>query len=130
MKQSRSNLSRARRFIRKRLGNKQKGWDYSDAPDPRQQSKVTHKMDAILWSLELGLMSNQPILRDLEEMTENAAPWTKALVSKSVSDTTLDTEARRLDADYLRKKLVLRVRDFHRSKMHSSRRRSLRHRDS
>lgn len=117
MKQSRSNLSRAGRFLRKRVRNKQKGWDYSDAPDPRQQTKVTHKRDAILWSLELGLVSNQPTLRDVEELMENAASWTKPLVSEWVSDTTLDTEARRLDVDYLRKKLIARVRDLHRSKM-------------
>lgn len=108
---------RVQRFVAKRAEKKQKGWNYSDAPDVRQSGKVDHEMDSILWSMELGLTSNQPTLRDVEEMTEKLGPWARPLVPGRISDTTLDTESRRLDHDYLHDKLVLRVRDFYRSKM-------------
>jgi hypothetical protein len=108
---------RIQRFLAKRARKKEKGWDFSDAPDERQQGKVGHEMESVLWALQLGLTSNQPTLRDVEEMTEKLGPWAHPLVSEKISDTTLDTEARRLDHDYLHSKLVLRVRDLYRSKM-------------
>ena len=108
---------RVQRFLAKHARNKKKGWDYSDAPDERQQGKVDHEMESILWAMELGLTSNQPTLRDVEEMTGNLGPWARALVPLPISDTTLDTEARRLNHGHLISKLVLRVRDFQRSKM-------------
>ena len=108
---------RVQRFLAKRAKKKKKGWDYSDAPDERQQGKVSHEQASILWSMELGLTSNQPTLRDVEEMTEKLGSWARPLVPDRISDTTLDTEARRLDHDYLHAKLVLRVRELYRSKM-------------
>lgn len=117
MKKLKPPKGRIQRFVAKRAKKKQKGWDYSDAPDKRQQGKVEHDMASILWSMELGLTSNQPTLRDVEEMTEKLGPWARPLVRGRISDTTLDTEARRLDHDYLHSKLQLRVRDLFRSKM-------------
>ncbi len=108
---------RIQRFIQKRVKNRAKGWDFSDAPDQRQEKKARIEMWSILHCLELGLTSNQPTLRDVEALSERLGPWAKRLVPGRISDTTLDTEARRLDPEYLHSKLVLRVRDFHRSKM-------------
>ncbi len=108
---------RTQRFLAKHARKKKKGWDYSDAPDKRQPGKVDHEMESILWSMELGLTSNQPTLRDVEEMTEELGPWARPLIPQRISDTTLDTGARHLDHDYLHAKLVLRVRDLYRSKM-------------
>jgi len=117
MKKSEPAKERVQKFLAKMTKGEAKGWSYSDAPDPRQQGKVDHSMDAVLWSMELGLTSNQPTLRDVEEMTENLGSWSRPLVPAPISDTTLDTEAQRLDTDYLHDKLVQRVRGFHRSKM-------------
>lgn len=117
MKKLKPPKERTQRFIAKRAKNGKKGWDYSDAPDERQQGKVDHEMESVLWSMELGLTSNQPTLRDVEETTEKLGPWARPLVPERISDTTLDTEARRLDHDYLHSKLELRVRDLFRSKM-------------
>jgi len=108
---------RIQKFLKRHIKSKTKGWDYSDAPDPRQQSKVVHPMASILWTLELALTSNQPTLRDAEQMTESLGSWARTLVPSPISDTTLDTESQRLDAEYLLEKLVQRVRSFHRSKM-------------
>ena len=108
---------RVQRFLAKRAKKKKKGWDYSDAPDSRQQGKVDHEMASILWAMELGLTSNQPTLRDVEEMTEKLGSWARPLIPERISDTTLDTEARRLDHEHLHAKLLLRVRDLYRSKM-------------
>jgi hypothetical protein len=117
MKKKEPNKKRVHKFLAKQTKGGAKGWNYADASDPRQQNKVVHPMDAVLWSMELGLTSNQPTLRDVEEMTENLGLWARTLVPDSISDTTLDTEAQRLDADFLQEKLVQRVRGFHRSKM-------------
>jgi len=105
------------RFLEKKLRKDHKGWTYKDVSDPRQAGKVTIPMSDILWSLELGLISNQPTLRDVEALTQELAGWTRRLVPAAISDTTLDTEVRRLDVDALRKKLHERVRDFYRRKM-------------
>ncbi len=61
--------------------------------------------------------SNQKTLRDAEEMSEGLGPWTRKLVPKPISDSTLDTESQRLNVDYLHGKLVQRVRGFKRGKM-------------
>lgn len=50
-------------------------------------------------------------------MTQNLGSWARRLIPKPISDTTLDTQSQRLDADYLHDMLVQRVRNFHRSKM-------------
>jgi hypothetical protein len=50
-------------------------------------------------------------------MTKDLAPWARKLVPACISDTTLDTEARRLDERYLLDKLVRQVRDMQRSRM-------------
>ena len=117
MKKWRSQQERTLHFLEKKLRKGHKGWTYRDAPDVRQASKVTIPMSHILWSLELGLLSNQPTLRDVEELTQRAAGWIKSLVPTAISDTTLDTEVRRLDVESLRHRLHERVRDFYRSKM-------------
>lgn len=103
------------RFLRKRM--KKTPWSFADAPDPRQQGKVDHGMSHVLNALSLGLLSNEPTLRDVEEMTRELGPWSRTLVPAPISDTTLDTEARRLSEPYLAGKLVGQVRDMKRSKM-------------
>ncbi len=70
---------RIQRFVGKRVRNSAKGWDYFDAPDPRQQKKVRHPMSAILWALELGLMSNQVTLRDVEALIQRLGRWFKGV---------------------------------------------------
>ena len=117
MKKAEPSKVRTQRFLAKMTRGKSPGWSYAKAPDPRQRAKVEHPMAAIMWSLELALLSNQPTLRDVEEMTASVGPWARRLVPEPISDTTLDTEAQRLDAGYLLDQLVLRVRGFHRSKM-------------
>lgn len=108
---------RIQRFVVKRVKKVQKGWDYSDAPDSRQPKKVSRSMSSILWALELGLTCNQATLRDVEEMIQRLGRWVKSLIPAWISDTTLDGMCRRLDPAYLHSKLVLRNRDFYRSKM-------------
>jgi len=66
---------RIQRFVGKRARNAAKGWDYCDAPDPRQRKKVRHPMSAILWALELGLLSNQVTLRDVEALLQRFRFW-------------------------------------------------------
>lgn len=108
---------RVQRFLRSRLKNKRKGYDFSDAPDARQQGKIEHKKESLIWALEIGLLSNQRTLRDVEELLKELGPWAQGLVPDAISDTTLDAAARCLDSAYLLEKLVLQSRDFHRSKM-------------
>ena len=117
MKMPKAAEERVQRFLAKRARNNAKGWDYSDAPEPRQEAKVTLPLESIVWALELGLVSNQPTLRDVETLNGRIGSWARTLVPESISDTTLDTELRRLSAEYLLNKLVLRVRDLYRSKM-------------
>ncbi len=94
---------------------KHKGWDLDDMPDPRRQSKaIKHRYGSILWSLMLGLFTNQRTLRDIEAMP--LGRWGRRPVPKKISDTSVDTEARRLDDGLLVDKLVQQVRDLHRSK--------------
>ncbi len=117
MKKPEPAKKRVQKFLAKKLGGGAKGWSHSDAPDSRQMTKVDHSMPSVLWALELGLISNQPTLRDVEEMSGTLGPWARPLVPAAISDTTLYTEAQRLDVDYLHEKLVQRIRDLHRGKM-------------
>jgi len=78
---------------------------------------VTHPIPRIYDALWLGMMSKTPTLRDVEEKTRAYRRWDKSLAPKPISDTTLHTEARRLDESYLHGKLVAQVRDMNRSKM-------------
>ncbi len=97
---------------------KKKPWQFVDASDPRQQAKVTKPMQSIYDGLLIGLLSAQPTLRDVEQMLgQERGLLTRTLVPTPLSDTTLDTEARRLDEPYLHHKLVAQVRDMYRSKM-------------
>jgi hypothetical protein len=96
--------------------SKKPGWDFSDAPDHRQERKVTHAQKHIVNGLLLGLTANKPTLRDVEEMTQDLRLSFRALVPAPLSDTTLDTESRRLDVEYLTGKLVQQVREDFRAK--------------
>jgi hypothetical protein len=117
MKKKESAKKRVQKFLAKQIKGTAQGWSYADAPDPRQQAKVEHSMASVLWAMELGMTSNQPTLRDVEGMTSGLGSWTQTLIPQPISDTTLDTEAQRLDMEYLLKKLIHRVRGFQRSKM-------------
>lgn len=97
--------------------SKKPGWDFSDAPDHRQEGKVTHEQKHVLRSLLLGLTANKPTLRDVEELTKDLRLEFRALVPAPISDTTLDTESRRLAPEYLIGKLVQQVREDFRAKM-------------
>lgn len=110
-----TNEERVQKFLINQMNKP--GWDLRDAPDPRKEGMVDHQMSSIIWSLELGLIANHPTLRDVEVMTKELAPWARKLVPESISDTTLDTEVRRLSEQYLLDKLVQQVRQMHRSKM-------------
>ncbi len=111
-----SNLTdRVYKFLIKQ--QKKKAWDFSDAPDERQAGKVVHKMGAVHHALQLGLLGNQPSLRDVEDLTDDRGLLLRSLVPEPISDTTLSTEAQRLEPDYLRHKLVEQVRDMQRSKL-------------
>jgi hypothetical protein len=101
--------------IKKR--SRKPGFDFSDAPDNRQEGKVEHAQKHILNGLLLGLTANKPTLRDVEEMTRDLRLSFRSLVPAPISDTTLDTESRRLDATYLSGKLEQQVREDFRSKM-------------
>jgi hypothetical protein len=93
------------------------GFDFSDAPDGRQEGKVEHERKHILNGLLLGLVANKRTLRDVEEMTRDLRLSFRSLVPAPISDTTLDTESRRLDPEYLTGKLVRQVREDFRAKM-------------
>lgn len=107
--------SRIERAIKRR--SKKPGFDFSDAPDSRQEGKVTHEKKHILNGLLLGLAANKPTLRDVEEMAQDLRLEFRSLVPVPISDTTLDTESRRLDVEYLTGKLVQQTREDFRAKM-------------
>jgi len=86
------------RFLFKQ--SKTPGWDFTDAPDPRQEAQVKHKMPSLIWSYLLGLISNQPTLRDVEAMMKDLSPFGRKLIDLPKSDTMLYEEAKRLDAGY------------------------------
>jgi len=107
--------SRIEAAIKRR--NRKPGFDFSDAPDNRQERKVRHEQKHILNSLLLGLIANKPTLRDVEEMTHDLRVSLRSMVPEPISDTTLDTESRGLDTEYLTGKLVQQVREDYRAKM-------------
>jgi hypothetical protein len=107
--------ARIEAFFKKK--SRKPGWDFSDAPDNRQEGKVDHAQKHIMNALLLGLVANKPTLRDLEEMTRDVRLSFRSLVPKPISDTTLDTESRRLEVQYLTEKLVQQVREDFRAKM-------------
>ena len=117
MKPKEKEKERTFKFLIKKQSQGTKAWSYEDTPDPRQQKKVHHSMSSLLWALELGMLSCQRSLRDVEQMIGELGSWTRKVVPEPISDTTLATEAARLNTDYLLEKLVLRIREFHRSKM-------------
>ena len=110
----RASFMRIQKFLGKLV--RTPGWDFSDAPDPRKENQVTHQMSSLLWSLTLGLISNQRTLRDVESMTDDLCKWARALIPDKISDTTLDTEIRRIEEKYLQEKLVQQTRAMHRQK--------------
>lgn len=74
-------------------------------------------MSSLIWSYLLGLISNQPTLRDVEAMSKTRALFVRRLIEKPTSDTTLYEEAKRLQSEYFLSKLVQQIRQWHRSKM-------------
>ena len=110
-----SKRARVYRFLRRNLSKR--GWDFSEIPDKRQQKKVKHSLNSIVWAILWGLIGNRRTLRDVEEMTQSLGPWASQHVPEPISDTTLDTEARRLDQDALHNQLIQQIRDWHRAKM-------------
>jgi len=90
------------------------GWDFSNAPDPRQEAQVEHKMPSLIWTYVLALISNQPTLRDVEAMTKELSPVGRALVEKPKSDTTLYEVVKRLETEYYLSKLVQQIRQWQR----------------
>ena len=69
-------------------------FDFFDAPDDRQEGKVTHAQKHIISSLPLGLFANKPTLRDVEEMTHDLRRSFRSLVTAPISDTSLDAASR------------------------------------
>ena len=80
MSNVRSNNEKIQRFLIRQT--KTPGWDFSDAPDPRQEAQVEHKMPSLIWTYVLALISNQPTLRDVEAMTQELSPVGRALVEQ------------------------------------------------
>jgi len=97
--------------------SKTPGWDFSDAPDPRREAQVEHKMPSLIWTYVLALISNQPTLRDVEVMTQELSAAGRALMQAPKSDTTLYEVVKRLQSEYYLAKLVQQIRQWHRSKM-------------
>ena len=108
---------RTQRFLKKYLGNAAKGWDYSDAADSRQQSKITHRIEHVAWLLEFGMLTCQRALRDVERLGKHLSSSWHPFVGEGASDTVMWTVIQQMEPSYLRSKLVKRVRSFHRSKM-------------
>ena len=106
---------RVQRFLAKLRGKP--GWVFGTVGDLRQQAKVDYPMPNLIWSLLLGLLTNQPTLRDVEDFVPGLGPWARKLVGNPASDTCLDTELRRMDYKGLHNCLVLQVRSSFRSKM-------------
>jgi hypothetical protein len=106
---------RISKFLARQV-RKEKGYDFSDLHDPRRQGKSTkHGYGEIVWDMTLGFISNRRTMRDTEK--QELGTWGRTLVPTTISDTTMDTEARRLDDGQLNQKLVLQVRAMHRGKM-------------
>lgn len=85
--------------------------------DWRQPAKVEHELQAIVHALLLALIANRRTLRDAEDLiVALRGPW-RALVPKSISDTTLDSVLRRLSHEDLQHSLVALNRELRRSKL-------------
>lgn len=98
--------------------SKQHCWNFDDAPDPRMEEKTKHSICSIYSALFVGLLTNQRTLRDVEsQTTKKLNSLIRTWIPDPISDTTLDTEARRLDIPYLSNKLITQIRNMHRSKM-------------
>ena len=105
---------RVHRFLARHA--KKPSWGFAFLPDVRQAGKVEHPIGRVFNSIFLGLLTNKPTLRDVEEMAESLGFWTQKLVDKKVSDTTMDSELRRMEDEPLRKMLVQQVKEMHRAK--------------
>jgi hypothetical protein len=106
---------RVHRFL-KRVARKS-AWSFSNAPDKRQKGKIKHQIADIHWALLLGLFGRRETCRDAEEQTKKLGSLARRLVPEPISDTTLFTEAKRLDDTYLGQKLVQQIQYMHRAKM-------------
>lgn len=107
-------VSRVERFLKRQ--SKKSPFRFYDAPDPRQQSKVKHSIQAMLGALFVGLLGNEKTLRDVEERSETAGPFGQQK-SGGLSDTALYQLTPRLDESYLIGKLVQQIRQMSRDKM-------------
>ena len=106
---------RAQRFLRRQA--KKRGLVFSDAPDTRQQGKVRIPMPTIYWALLFGLLGGRKSGRRAEALLTRLQGWARSVVPKAVSDTTLHTEAAKLDDEYINGKLVQFVRQMKRDHM-------------
>lgn len=110
----RTEEERVHGFLCRQMRKKKKGWDFSSLADPRRVASVVREYVPLIWQTIFGLLSNQPSLRDAEDM--KLAGFAREMVPELVSDTTLDTELRRMDDQALHDNLVLQVRESYRSK--------------
>jgi len=106
---------RVQKFLLRRL-KKRRGCFFA-LQDTRQQSKVKHRLSAVVSALLLGLLSNRRTLRDVETLTEQLqGPW-RSLVPRAISDTTLDSVLRQLAPEELQDAHVALNRELKRSKL-------------
>ena len=95
---------------------KRPGWNFRDLVDAREEGQCEHSMASVVWALELGMLSNQPTLRDVEQLTEECQGNARVLVPKRISDTTMATELCRLDEAGLTARLCKQIREYGRQK--------------
>lgn len=95
---------------------KDPAWRFTDCPDYRQLSKVTHPIQHIIRALLLGLICNRKTLRDSELLTKILGPMVSSLVPNPISDTTLYTAIGNLSESYFLGKLVQQILSMHRKK--------------
>lgn len=107
-----SHAARVEKFLRRLVKNR--AFQFWDAPEPRQISKVKHSIESIIRGLLGGLLANQPTLRRLEAHCGSGSLLDS---SKQISDTTMHEMVPRLDESYLLQKLVAQVKHLHRKKM-------------
>lgn len=106
---------RVQRYLRRQA--KKRGYDFSDAPDPRQQGKVRIPRGTICWALLLGMLGGRRSGRTAESLTKKLEGWARTLVPQPISDTTLHTEAARLDDAHIIDKLVQQIRGMNRDRV-------------
>lgn len=107
--------NRVQKFLLRRL-KKRRGC-FAALHDPRQSSKVKHRLSAVVTALLLGLLSNRRTLRDVEKLTKKLQGSWRSFVPNSISDTTFDSILRRLGPDELQEALVALNRELKRSKL-------------